>query len=61
MQLYPWVGPPVVHDSGNPFINGISIGNNMGGMVRGLNPLQFVSLDQGEVKISTEVEPWLRS
>ena len=27
-------------------IYGLSIGNNMGGNMRGLNPLQFVLLDQ---------------
>ena len=61
MQLYPWVTPPDVQDSVNPVINGTLIGNNMGGMMRGLRPFQFVPLDQGAVEISTEVEPWLSS
>ena len=36
-------------------IDGISRGNNMGGMMRGLNTLHFVPLYQGEEEISTGV------
>ena len=32
----------------------------MGGMMRVLNPLQFVPLYKGAEEISTGVEPWLR-
>ena len=36
-------------------IDGLSRGNNMGGMTRGLNPLKFVPLDEGADEISTGV------
>ena len=36
-------------------IDGLSRVNNMGGIMRGLNPLQFVLLDQGSEEISTGV------
>ena len=36
-------------------IDGLSIGNNMGGNMRGLNPLQFVLLDQLLEEIATGV------
>ena len=36
-------------------IYGLSRRNNMGEMMRGLNPLQFVSLYQGAEEISTGV------
>ena len=42
-------------------IDGISRGNNLVGMMRGLNPLHFVSLDQIAEEGSTGLEPWLRS
>ena len=49
----------VVHIVGKrmiePVINGISRGNNMGGMMIGLNPLHFFMLDQGVEEISTGV------
>ena len=33
--------------------DGLSGINNMGGMMRGLNPIQFVPLDRGAEEIST--------
>ena len=42
-------------------IDGISRGNNLVGMMRVLNQLQFVPLDQRAEEGSTGVEPWLRS
>ena len=54
----------VVHIAGKIIIesgiDGISRGNNMVGMMRVLNPLQFVPLYKGVEEISTGVEPWLR-
>ena len=41
-------------------IYGISRGNNMVGMTRVLNPLQFVPLYKGVEEISIGVESWLR-
>ena len=41
-------------------IDGIPRENNMGGMMRVLNPLQFVPLYKGVEEISTGVEKWLR-
>ena len=42
-------------------IDGLSRGNNLGGMRRVLNPLQFVLLYQGAVLISAKLEPWIRT
>ena len=36
-------------------VDGLSKGNNMGGIVIGLNPLQFFPLDLGVEEISTGV------
>ena len=36
-------------------IDGLSRGNNMGGMMRGLDPIQFVPLDRGAEERSTVV------
>ena len=36
-------------------IDGLSSGNNLGGMMRGLNHIQFFLLDQGSEEISTGV------
>ena len=51
----------VVHISGmritESSIDGLSRGNNMVGMKRGLNPLNFVLLDKGVVEISTVTKP----
>ena len=41
-------------------IYGISRGNNMGGIMRVLKPIQFVPLYKGAEDISTGVESWLR-
>ena len=55
----------VVHIAGTSIIEegiyGLSRGNNLGLMMRVLNPLQFVSLDQGVVVISAKLEPWIRT
>ena len=36
-------------------------GNKLAGIMRGVNPLQFVNLWQGVVEIPRRVEPWLKS
>ena len=41
-------------------IDGISICNNLGGVMRGLQPLQFFPLGKGSTEISDTLEPWLR-
>ena len=35
-------------------------GNNMGGIMRGINPLQFVPLVKESMERSDKLEPWLR-
>ena len=45
-------------DSG---INGLYRGKQIGGMMRNLNPLQFLPLGQGAVERSDKLDPWLRS
>ena len=42
-------------------IDGLSRRNNLGMMIRGINPLQFVPLDQGAVAISAKLESWFRT
>ena len=42
-------------------IDGLSRGNNLGGIIRGLNILRFVPLRKGLVERSGGVELWLRS
>ena len=39
----------------------LSRGNNLGGMMRGLEPLQFFPLDKGDTEISDNLDPRLRS
>ena len=55
----------VIHISGTRMIeegiDGLSIGNNLGGIVRGLNPLQFVLLYQGAVVRLSRLESWIRT
>ena len=41
-------------------IEGLSRFNNLGGTMRGLNPLQFLPLGQGAVERFKGVYPWLR-
>ena len=54
-----------VHISGKGIneerIDELLMGNSLGGITRGLNPLQCVTIYQGAAKRSTEVEPWLMS
>ena len=40
-------------------IDGIYRYNNLGGMMRKINPLHFFPLDQGAVVISAKWEPWI--
>ena len=40
-------------------IDGLYRDNNFIGMMRTLNPLQFVPLDKGAVVISSKLEPWI--
>ena len=42
-------------------IDGLSRRNDMGGTMRGLNPLHFVSLDQRAVVRLAKLEPWIRT
>ena len=42
-------------------IDGLSRGNNLGGRMRGFNPLQFVPLRKGAMEKSDKLYPWLRS
>ena len=42
-------------------IDGISGRNNLGVMTRGINPLQFVPVDEGAVEISPGLKGWLIS
>ena len=42
-------------------IDGISRGNNLGEMIRLLNPLQFFLLDQGAVLRFDKFEPFIRN
>ena len=35
------------------------IGNNLGGMIRGFNPLKFSPMDVGVVDISPGLEAWM--
>ena len=55
----------VVHITGTIMIeseiDGLSRTNNMRGLIRGLNPLQFILLDKGSKEISTGVYPRIRS
>ena len=51
----------VIHITGTRMIgkriDSLYMGNNLGGMSSGLNPLQFFPLDQGVVVISAKLEP----
>ena len=55
----------VVHIAGTQMIeagiDGLSRGKNLGGMMRGMNPLQFFLLDQGAVARSGKLELWIRT
>ena len=55
----------VVHIAGNTIIKaGIDVllkVNNLGVIMRGFNPIQFVPIYQGVVERSTGVESWIRS
>ena len=42
-------------------IDGLYIRSNLGGTTRGLNHLKFVTLVQGTVGISVELELWISS
>ena len=42
-------------------IYGIYRGNNLGGKMRGLEPLQFFLLGKGDTEISDKLDPWLMS
>ena len=42
-------------------IDGLSRGNNFGGMMRGLNPLKCVPLGKGDMERSEKLDPWMRS
>ena len=41
-------------------IYGIYRGNNLGGKMRGLEPLQFIPLGKGATEILDNLESWLR-
>ena len=55
----------VIHIAGTRIIEAgiysISSGNNLGGMMRGLNLSQFFPLDQGAVVRLAKLEPWIRT
>ena len=55
----------VIHIAGTRMIesgiDGISRGDNLGGMMRGMNPLQLVPLYQGSVVRSDRLELWIRT
>ena len=42
-------------------IEGLSRGNNMGGIMMGLNPSQLVHLGEVSMERSDKYDPWLRS
>ena len=55
----------ILHISGTSMIEsgiyGLYRGNNIEGKMRGLDPLQFVSLGKGDIEISDNLDIWLRS
>ena len=42
-------------------IDGLYQGNNLGGLMWGLNPLQCVSMGIGSMEMSDKLDPWMRS
>ena len=42
-------------------IDGMSIGNNKGVIIKGIDPLKFIPLHLGDLEISKELEGWIRS